>query len=48
MSECSGWVIILLFALAFCGKPDLHDSLIKYVDKQVNCESGKEQEVTHE
>ena len=37
--EGFGMLLVLLFALSFCGEPDLHDSLIKYVDNLSACEN---------
>lgn len=29
------FLVILLFALSFCGSPDLHDKMIKYSDVKI-------------
>jgi hypothetical protein len=29
------FLVILLFALSFCGTPDLHDKLLKYADVKI-------------
>lgn len=29
------FLVILLFALSFCGNPDLHDKMIKYSDVKI-------------
>ena len=36
------WLFILLFALAFCGTPDLHDAAIKYAHNAADCKEAPE------